>query len=72
VQVPLVDAPSAAEQTSHEPAHALLQQNPSTQLPLVHCELDEQLEPVARVPVQWLVASQKLPAPHCAAVVQVV
>jgi len=50
VQVPLALAPSAAEQASHEPLHEVLQQNPSTQLPLVH----------------WLAAVQALPSPSLA------
>jgi hypothetical protein len=36
VQTPLADAPSEAAQASQEPAHAVLQQNPSTQLPFWH------------------------------------
>ncbi len=34
--MPSAEAPSAAEQTSHEPEHEELQQTPSTQLPEAH------------------------------------
>ncbi len=36
VQDPSLEAPSAAAQASHAPAHAVLQQTPCTQLPVVH------------------------------------
>jgi len=36
VQVPFAEAPRASEHTSQPPVQPALQQNPSTQLPLVH------------------------------------
>jgi hypothetical protein len=47
VQVPLAEAPSAAEQTSQEPLQAVPQQKPSTQLPELHWFAAVQAEPVA-------------------------
>jgi len=64
VQVPLAVAPRASEHTSHAPPQAVLQQNPSTQLPLVHCTLLEQALPLASVPLHVL-PEQKLPPAHC-------
>ncbi len=47
-QTPLAPAPFlVTEQASHVPAQALSQQKPSTQLPLVHCDAEVQLLPLA-------------------------
>jgi hypothetical protein len=58
VQVPLAAAPSAALHTSQLPEQALLQQKPSTQLPLEHWTAAEQAAPCASLPTHLLVPSQ--------------
>jgi hypothetical protein len=47
LHVPFAVAPSAAEQTSHEPLQAVSQQKPSTQLPELHWRFVEQDCPFA-------------------------
>jgi len=58
VQVPLALAPSAAEHTSQLPLQPLLQQNPSTQLPLEHCTAELQTAPRPSLLTHLLVPSQ--------------
>jgi hypothetical protein len=71
VHVPFADAPSEAAHTSQAPPQLVLQQKPSTQLPLVHWTLLVQAFPLASVPVQ-LLDEQKLPPAHWAPLVQLV
>jgi hypothetical protein len=47
VQVPLLVAPRAAEQTSQGPLHAESQQKPLAQLPLAHSVPRLHVDPVA-------------------------
>jgi hypothetical protein len=58
VHVPLLDAPSAAAQTSHAPLHAVLQQTPSTQLADAHSLPAEQVDPFANFETHALLALQ--------------
>jgi len=51
-------------------SHALLQQYPSTQKPLAHSLARVQTLPFVSVATQVPVESQRLPALHCASVVQ--
>lgn len=48
VQVPLALAPAATEHAWQSPAHAALQQKPSTQLPPTHWVFREHAAPTAR------------------------
>jgi hypothetical protein len=57
LHVPFAAAPSAAEQTSHEPLQAVSQQKPSTQLPEEHSVFRVQLCPFGSCGTQ-LVALQ--------------
>src|SRR5207302_1850331 len=62
VQVPAV----AVLHASQAPLQAVLQQTPSTQKPLVHCELLQQAVPLlASASAQWPLLHTK-PAAHCA------
>ena len=49
---PLVAAPYATVHASQAPAHAVLQQTPSTQLPEEHCAVAEQPVPFACLAMQ--------------------
>ena len=66
-QAPSIPAPFlAALQAWQMPVHSESQQKPSTQLPLVHCEADEQ--PWPKLKSGWQVASdarQKSLPMHC-------
>lgn len=64
VQVPSATAPSEALHASHPPAHAVLQQTPSEQLPVAHWLPAEQAVPTACTPVQ--VPPTQLPDAHSA------
>jgi hypothetical protein len=56
--VPFDPPVSAALHALHVPLHALLQQKPSTQLPLVHWLAPPHMLPLPSLATQWLVASQ--------------
>ena len=61
--------PGVALHTSHAPPHAVLQQNPSAQKPLVHCVARRHDSPLPCAGTH-AAPSQKKPAPHCPSVVQ--
>jgi hypothetical protein len=58
VQLPLSEAPSAFEQTSHPPVQAELQQKPSAQAPPRHWSFAVQVAPWAPCATHWPVELQ--------------
>ncbi len=52
--VPFVVPPLATEHASHDPPHAVLQQNPSTQFPVAHWLLAVHAVPCVSFAAHWL------------------
>ena len=69
--VPLTPTLSAAEQAWHVPLHAVLQQKPSTQLPLLHVLPPAHVVPFAFFTTQFDIM-QYADEPHCASELQLV